>query len=497
VARPGVTTVGTAVGVAVAVAAALIAFASPAAAHGVGGRSDLPLPLWQFLYAAGAALVVSFLALRLLWPRARLTAASEGVALPRPVDTVVSVLGVAVRVLGVVLWAVTIAAAWGGTENSRENLAPTLVYVALWVGMQATSAVLGDVWRALSPFDTIALVVGWARTTFAPRSRRDDRDPDPAQDLSRSAGGASGPAGTSHRQYGSGDGSLVWSHWPAVLGVLGFTWLELCYHSPDEPRVLAVVMTGYSIVVLAGAARWGREWLRTGETFAVLFGMLALLSPFFRDDGGRLRVRVPFTGLATMRARPGTVAFVCVLLGSTGFDGVEGTQWWQDVLGTKRGWERTFVDTIGLVWVIALVFAVYVVAAWGAAWLGGADRGGAPQRFVPSLVPIALAYAIAHYFSLFVIEMQAFHELLSDPFGHGWDLFGVGPADVNLAIVSTGTIAWVQVASIVVGHVVGVVVAHDIAVEDMPVQRAVRSQYAMLAVMIAYTVGGLALLLGA
>jgi hypothetical protein len=473
----------------------VVAFASPAAAHGIGGRSDLPLPLWQFLYAAGAALVVSFLALRLLWPQARLTGASEGVALPRAVDVVVAILGIAVRALGVVLWALTIAAAWGGTENSRENLAPTLVYVALWVGMQATSAVLGDVWRALSPFDTLALVAGRARSAFGPTRPRHQHHH--AHDNSGSGGGTLLPNPTSHRQNEGTGRSLVWSHWPAVAGVLGFTWLELCYHSPDEPRVLAVVITGYSIVVLAGAARWGRAWLRTGEMFAVLFGLLALLAPFFRDDGGRLRFRAPFSGLATMRARPGTVAFVCVLLGSTGFDGVEGTQWWQDILGTKRGWERTFVDTIGLVWVIAIVFVVYLAAAWGAAYLGGTDRAGAPRRFVPSLVPIALAYAIAHYFSLFVIEMQAFHELLSDPFGRGWDLFGVGPADVDLAVVSIGTIAWVQVASIVIGHVAGVVVAHDIAVEDMPVRRAVRSQYAMLAVMIAYTVGGLALLLGA
>jgi hypothetical protein len=466
------------------VACTVVAFASPAAAHGIGGRSDLPLPLWQFLYAAGAALIVSFLALRLLWPQARLTGASEGTALPRPVDIAATVLGVGLRVLGVVLWAVTIAAAWVGTENARDNLAPVLVYVVLWVGMQATSAVLGDIWRVLSPFDTIALVAQWTRNHLQHATRR-------------SAGDSSPSSPTLHRQNEVSGRSLVWSHWPAVAGVLGFTWLELCYHSPDEPRVLAVVVTGYSVVVLAGAARWGREWLRTGEMFAVLFGFLALLSPFFRGDDGRLRIRPPFSGLATMRARPGTVTFICVLLGSTGFDGVEGTRWWQDILGTKIGWDRTFVNTIGLVWVIAIVYVVYFAAAWGAAYLGGTDRSEAPQRFVPSLVPIALAYAIAHYFSLFMIEGQSAIALISDPFGRDWDLFGTATNVVDLAIVSTSTIAWVQVAAIVVGHVAGVVVAHDIAVEDMPVRRAVRSQYAMLAVMIAYTVGGLALLLGA
>ena len=448
---------GGAAAVALVVAATLAAFASPALAHGIGGRSDLPLELWQFLYAAGAALVVSFLALRVLWPEARLTRASDGVAVPHAIDVSATVLGVALRILGLVLWGVTIAAAWFGTENARDNFAPVLVYVVLWVGVQGASAVLGDVWRALSPFDTLALLARWVRTRHRP-----ERVAEP-----------------------HADGSLVRSHWPAVVGVLGFTWLELCYHSPDEPRVLAA------------AARFGRAWLRTGETFAVLFGLLALLSPFFRDDDGRLRLRAPFSGLATMRARRGTVAFVCVLLGSTGFDGVSRTQWWQDIVDGKVGWERTLVNTLGMVWVIGIVIAVYVVASMGAAYLGGTNRATAPARFVPSLVPIALAYAIAHYFSLFMIEGQSAIALASDPFGEGWDLFGTATNVVDLAVVSTYTIAWVQVGAIVAGHVAGVVVAHDLAVEDMPARRAVRSQYPMLAVMILYTVGGLALLLGA
>jgi hypothetical protein len=96
-----------------------------------------------------------------------------------------------------------------------------------------------------------------------------------------------------------------------------------------------------------------------------------------------------------------------------------------------------------------------------------------------------------------MIEGQNAIALISDPFGEGWDLFGTATNVVDLAIVSTTTIAWVQVGAIVIGHVVGVVVAHDLAVEDMPARRAVRSQYPMLAVMILYTVGGLALLLGA
>ena len=157
-----------------AILLALVATAGPAAAHGVGSRGDLPLERWQFLYAASAALVISFLALRLLWPRARLARAATGRPLPRGVDVAVQALGIVVRVLGVAVWLLTIAAAWFGTENSRENLGPTLVYVVLWVGMQLASALLGDVWRVLSPFDTLAAVAQWVRQRRwpAPCTRR-------------------------------------------------------------------------------------------------------------------------------------------------------------------------------------------------------------------------------------------------------------------------------------------------------------------------------------
>jgi hypothetical protein len=455
--------------VALVAAATLLAFADPAAAHGIASRNDLPLPLWQFLYAAGAALVVSFLALRLLWPRPLLYAASAGHVLPRAIEVVVFVVACLLRVLGVVLWALTLSAAWLGTTNSAENLAPVMVYVLLWVGVQGLSALFGDVWRVLSPFDTLAAAAQWIRTK---------RRPQPAREL-------------------EDDGSLLTSHWVAAIGVLGFTWLELCYHSPAEPRVLAIVLTGYSAVMLGGAARFGRDWLRTSDAFAVLFGLLARISPWYRNDDGRLCVRLPFSGLATIVPRRGTIALIAVMLGSTGFDGVSRTRFWQKVVGTSTGWGLSTYNTIGLVWVVGIVAAAYVAASMTVALLGGTDRDDAPRTFVASLVPIALAYAVAHYFSLFVFESQTAVPLLTDPFGKGWHPFNIGPPSPNLSLVSVHTIAWVQVGAIVAGHVAGVMLAHDRAVEDMPARVATRSQYPMLAVMVLYTVSGLALLLGA
>lgn len=106
-------------------------------------------------------------------------------------------------------------------------------------------------------------------------------------------------------------------------------------------------------------------------------------------------------------------------------------------------------------------------------------------------------YTIAHYFSLFVFEGQGFLALLSDPFGEGWDLFGTAGDRIDYTVVTPDQIAYVQVAAIVLGHVAGVVAAHDRAVDRWSHRVAVRSQYPLLGVMVVYTVAGLLLLLNA
>jgi hypothetical protein len=134
----------------------------------------------------------------------------------------------------------------------------------------------------------------------------------------------------------------------------------------------------------------------------------------------------------------------------------------------------------------------------------GPRRDSAPERtdhpterFAHSLIPIAVAYAIAHYFSALVFEGQSAYALVSDPFGRSWDLFGTAARTIDYTVISSSGIAYVQAGAIVVGLVAGVDIAHDRAVEELPPKAAARSQYPLLAVMVGYTVAGLALLLGA
>jgi hypothetical protein len=252
-------------------------------------------------------------------------------------------------------------------------------------------------------------------------------------------------------------------------------------------------------------AVYGREtWTRSGEGFAVAFAFLARIAPFAVRDG-RLVIRWPFTGLAGAEHVPGTLVFVAVMLGSTSFDGFERTSTWQNLLGDVRAnfvtsslrvvdLLTTLLGLAGLAAFVGGVALTYLAAVWAARALVKAPRSLVPD-FVLPLVPIAAAYLVAHYFSLFVLQGPFIITLASDPFGRGWDLFGTVDFAPNPVLVSPNTVWYVQVGALVVGHVAGLAIAHDRAVALFEDRRdALRSQYPMLALMVLYTVGGLWLL---
>jgi hypothetical protein len=232
--------------------------------------------------------------------------------------------------------------------------------------------------------------------------------------------------------------------------------------------------------------------LRQAEGFGVLFSLIGAIGLFARDERG-LRVRPPVSGLALLHFHPATLAVVLAVLGGTTFDGLSGTEQWRDVIGARSGWDETIVNTIGLAAVIAAVAGAYLVFATLAGRITESP-GDAALTFGPSLVPILLGYTVAHYFSLFVLDGQAVVAQLSDPLGHGADWFGTADWQVDFRLVSTTIIAWIQVIAIVGGHIAGVVVAHDRALDDEQPDVAIRSQYPLLAVMVLYTVIGLWLL---
>ncbi|QNE21146.1 hypothetical protein F1D05_28585 [Kribbella qitaiheensis] len=426
--------------------------------HGIGGRGDLPVPLWLAVYSAGAAVAVSFFALAAFWSRPRFER-SSGTALAwlaqvvdaRPIRWLLKAIGLATLAL-------LLGSAWFGSSEPSLNPAPTWLYVWIWVGIIPLSLLLGPVWRLANPFRTLASAI--------PR--------------------------TSYRQLPQGI-----AYWPAVAGLAGFLWLELVYPDGSEPLTVAITVTAYALMNVAAGIVYGPHWFAIGDSFEVYAEMLAKLSPFGRNDQHQLVLRNPLAGLATIPQQPGVVALFCLLLGSTAFDGISRWSAWTNQTGQLGHAGHLVIYTLGLVTSVAIVSGLFLLAArfTGTSEVrpGAVGDAGLPGAFVHSLVPIAIGYAVAHYFSFALFQGQEGVLLATDPFDLGWDLLGISRTGIDYAFLGTGLIAAVQISAIVLGHVMGVVAAHDRAAYLFRRRQLRRAQYPMLAAMVAFTAGGIAL----
>ncbi len=461
---------------AAAMAAALCIAAPPAGAHAFGQRYDLPLPLWLYTTGAGATVGLSFAVIALfLRPGVgdRHLPSVDLLRLPALRWLGDGWVASAAEAVSVALFALVLAACFIGDPEPFDNVAPTFVWVVWWVGLAFVSALAGNLWDLVNPW---RILFRWAERRLG--------------------------AGRARRPYPARLG-----HWPAVVLFLAFAWMELISEGAEKPRTLGVLIVAYSAITWWGMARFGCEtWLRHGEVFSVAFGVLARFAPL-AGGGGRLRLRLPSSGLVTDRPISlSCICFVLLMLTTVTFDGILETPFWQSVLAwvsesrALRGplvvLQRAGVDLLVLLETLALLVlpgvfaAVYLAVSRLIAAAGGGRLAvsAVAGHFVLTLVPIAIAYHLSHYLSYLLIAGQGIIPLASDPFGFGWDLFGTGSHRIDLGIVTAKTVWWVAVSAIVAGHVVAVLLAHVIALRVFPTpRRALLSQLPMLVLMVGYT----------
>ncbi|WP_406181677.1 hypothetical protein [Streptomyces sp. NBC_01006] len=422
-------------------------------AHGIGSQHDLPISPFYAFAGAFAALFVSFLALGLLWSSSRFHGDRSGLALPAALERVADAPATrtALRGLGLGAALAVLLSLLLGPDDPARNPAPGAVYVLLWVGLVPASLLLGPVWRLLNPLRTL-----YRLYRRLPRARpQHAHAPLPAR----------------------------LGQWPAAAGLFGFTWLELAAPDPASTTTLLTALAVYTAVHLALAARFGERWFADADAFEAYSALLARLSPFGRRSDGRLVLRNPFHGLDATPERPGLVATVCVLLGSTAYDGYSDNPSWINTLQTSP-LGRTPTATLGLLAAIALVATLYCLCAAATRLVCG-PHPGPLTAFAHSLVPISLGYLVAHYFSLLVTEGPRTVIMA----------LGTDNAPEPLPSLGPGSLAALQVIAVVTGHVLGVISAHDRSVRLFPPARAVTGQLPLLALMITFTIGGIGLLL--
>lgn len=429
-------------------------------AHGVGTRTDLPIPAWLALWGGAIAVLVSFAALLLLWRQPRLGGDSSGRPLPMRLQRILDAgwFRRLLQAVALLIAVVITAAALVGPAETTLNVAPWALYVTFWVGLVPVSLLLGPVWRVVNPLRL----------------------------LHRGLALLTGPAPAADRLPRLG-------LWPAAISLAVFVWLELVYPERSQPSTAGTFLVLYAVVQLVASLWYGEEWFARGDGFEVYSTLVARMSPWGRRDDGRLVLRNPLANVRTLRAEPGLAAVVVVLLGSTTFDGLTRTEYWQTGPGVDND---TLSGTLGLTVMVALVGLFYWQATRTTGSLAGLVPSEQPREFAHTIVPIVIGYTVAHYFSLLLIDGQTTWILASNPFATaGTDLFGTYGNRLDFTAVSPDTIAYTQVGAVVVGHVLGVLLSHDHALRVGRRRRA-SDQLPLVVVMTVYTFFGLGLLFG-
>jgi len=482
-----------------------------ALAHGFGQTYSLHVPLWLYLFGAAAAVVLSFVLVGFFigdrtapdgYPRYNLL----GAPALRAVLTNRLLLFV-LRVISVLAFILVVAAGFLGDQNPSSNFAPTFVWVIWWVGLGYFTALVGNIWPLVNPW---TILFNAADALVRRLGLTDDLELDMPYP----------------RRLGV---------WPAVILYFVFIWLEIVYEGAPAPANIAFLTAAYSIITWAGMVYFGKHtWLRYGEAFSVLFGVFARFAPtevrvtdaeickecgldcsaangcvncyecfeWAPPESRQLNLRPWAVGLSRVEDMTfGRLAFIVLMLASVTMDGFMQTVAWVRIESyilppTVIHSESDYlaVETLGLLALPALFLILYYAFSLLIRRVGAirARSHDVAAAFVYSLVPIALAYQFAHYYTLLLVQGQSVIALISDPFGWGWDLFGTAGYRTNLRFLDAGVVWYSQVALIVAGHVFAMYLAHVIALRLLDNRsRAQRSQYPMLVLMVLYTVSSL------
>ncbi len=455
-------------------------------AHSFAEVITLPLPFWLYAWGSAAALLLSFLLLALLGGQPSPCRAGRDVGQHRLIRLLrASRLKPLLQLLGVAALLLCIATGLWGNRSPYGNFNMTFFWIVFLLGFSYASALLGNFYAALNPWRSLCAGVNALL---------------PAYDRPR----------------------LQWPHWlgywPALALYMGLIWLELL--GPASPYTLSTALLGYSLLNLVAVATFGSDqWFRYGELFSVLFGLLAQLSPVDyrparRGGAGHWRLRRPLTGLLTWRvSHVSLLAFILFMLSSTAFDGLHETLIWkkwfwldlyQQLLRPLTSYNPLAAFPQMRQWFVywqnswlLLSLAVYLVAYLLALMLGRWLAGGRSLRelalhFAPALLPIVLVYHFAHYYTLIQTQGVKIISLISDPFGRGDNFFGTAQWLQRQLLPDTTTVWHVQLASILLGHMASVWIAHRLAQRYYRTPRqVVLSQLPILVLMLLLTTGGL------
>ena len=397
--------------------------------HGIGSVGDLPIPFETVLNVSAWVIILTFVFLKISWKKSVLVQKEVIVEQRQPW------LG---KMFGVFILSLLILPGLIGNEEAKTSITPLIIWVFLWIGVPVLGLVFGDIYSKFNPLSII------------PSSEKKP--------------------------------STVWF---AAALFLGLTWFELVWRKPGNPTHIGIVFILLMLITTGTRIIFGKASIEVDPLHLLhhLYAKLrfTLSKPIYKNM---------LENIANLSNFKGMEYFILLMIGTVTYDGLRGTTFWYNLFGSST-LDITF-STFAFFGINIVIIGSYRFACWFALKVSGEkqDLNNISLLFGHTMLPIAFAYHVTHYLSLLLYESQTILYRLNDPYGIGWNLFGIDEVSINYFL--TPVALWgIQVFVTLAGHMLSVVLAHDLAIKLFGHQQSDKTQYIFLLITVGLTLQAL------
>jgi hypothetical protein len=323
-------------------------------------------------------------------------------------------------------------------EPAKTSITPLVLWIFLWIAVPVLGLIFGDLYAKFNP---LALIV--------------NRE------------------GVSHNVYF------------ASFLFLCLTWFELVWNKPGNPRHIGIVFL-VLLIVVSVIQRFYNKTIIEVDPLLLLHHLYSKM----KITNSKPVFRTLLNNISNLAQLKGMEYFILLMIGTVTYDGLRETTFWFELFGSQT-YETSF-STVAFLLMYLLIIVFYRFACYFAIRVSGEDLNlnEISLKFGHTMLPIAFAYHVTHYLSLLLFEFQTVVYRLNDPFGFGWNLFNVQEPEVNyfLEPIALWTI---MVIVTLAGHMLSVVLAHDLSVKLFGHQKSDKTQYVFLFITVALTLQAL------
>ena len=419
-------------------------------AHSIDERYDLPLPLNFFVFGSALVVLISFIGVLLIFTKPTIQTRFP-IVLWRNINNplLLNISKFILQILSALLFFVVLGACFLGDTNPLQNLAPNFIWMTWWLGLSLFISIFGNVWPLLNPWLNIYLFIQQLISTPQPKVI-----PLPTPIFSWN------------------------SLFLATLFLFVWSWLEVVYPVAFVPYRIGYLILIWSCISFLGIFLIGKNrWLQHIDFFSIYFNYLGKFSLFTYSQSQKALLLRPW-GMGLIKSNSeqspsGQAGFIIAMLTTVLFDGLHGNQMWvlfekpfEQLIPKSMDINGYWIGTVGLLLTWCIFYLIYQMTCYlSKKMCPSVNVKYLANDLAPSLIPIAIAYLIAHNFSSFMIQVQNIIFLISDPFNLGWDLFHTKNFRPNIALMEAGFTWYLAVGSIVIGHILAILICHLIILQ--------------------------------